>query len=97
MTYLIYYINICNDVIHVAYHYLYFQVLQAVKSALPREANVTTIVADFEAAFWRAVQEEMPHCQLRGCVFHWTQAVWRKVQFLGRCCCFRNCVKLTIG
>ena len=75
MTYLIYYINIYNDGIHVAYHYLYLHVLQAVKSAAPKEANVTTIVADFETALWRAVQEEMPHCQLRGCVFHWTQAV----------------------
>ena len=44
-----------------------------------------------------AVQVEMPHCQLRCCVFHWTQAVCRKVQFLGSCCCFRNCVQLTIG
>ena len=37
-------------------------------------------VLDFEAAMWRAAQEVLPHVLTRGCSFHWTQAVYRKVQ-----------------
>ena len=44
---------------------------------------VEEIVMDFEASAWKAVREEFPHVRLRGCTFHWTQAVWRKVQNLG--------------
>ena len=41
------------------------------------------IVADFEAAVWRAVADDHPHIQMRGCYFHFSQAVWRKVQEIG--------------
>lgn len=38
---------------------------------------------DFEAAAWKAVRQEFPNIRMRGCTFHWSQAVWRKVQQLG--------------
>jgi len=44
---------------------------------------VTTVVVDFEAAMWTAVQRVMPNVHLRGCFFHYAQAVWRKIQDLG--------------
>jgi len=32
---------------------------------------------------WIALGQEFPHVAIMGCVFHWTQAVWRKTQDLG--------------
>jgi len=40
-------------------------------------------MVDFEAAVWRAIQKLFPDAVIKGCVFHLTQAVWRKVQELG--------------
>ena len=36
--------------------------------------------ADFEASVWKAITREFPAVRIRGCIFHWTQAVWRNVQ-----------------
>ena len=38
---------------------------------------------DFEAAMWHGVKVVFPKIQIKGCVFHWVQAVWRRVQALG--------------
>jgi hypothetical protein len=38
---------------------------------------------DFELTVWQVLRREFPETKLRGCVFHWTQSVWRKVQKLG--------------
>jgi len=34
-----------------------------------------TVVLDFEAALWKAVRKVFPQAGLRGCYFHFTQAV----------------------
>jgi len=41
------------------------------------------VVLDFEAAVWKAVRAVFPTASLRGCNFHWGQAVLRKMQALG--------------
>ena len=61
----------------------YRRVLKAIRNLLPDEIKVQCIVADFEAALWQAVEKVFPTKQIQGCVFHWTQAIWRKVQGLG--------------
>lgn len=38
---------------------------------------------DFESAIWRAIAVTFPGVLCRGCIFHWKQAVWRKVQEVG--------------
>lgn len=43
---------------------------------------VQKVVMDFEKALWAAVKSVMDVIVM-GCVFHWTQAIWRKVQDLG--------------
>jgi len=46
-------------------------------------ARVRCAVMDFESALWRALADVLPGVKRRGCTFHWTQAVWRKIQSLG--------------
>lgn len=62
---------------------MYLQVLKAVLDLLPTDIKVKTFVVDFEAALWRAIEELFPEKRLQGCVFHWTQAVFRHVQEYG--------------
>ena len=60
----------------------YIRVFSATKTFLPA-VNVKTITLDFEAAMWQAVAEVFPTVTRLGCFFHWSQAIWRKVQELG--------------
>ncbi len=62
---------------------IYKSVLLTILQELPRTPKVKTITIDFEAAMWSAIGTTMPDVEMRGCSFHWTQAVWRKVQGLG--------------
>jgi len=40
-------------------------------------------MADFEAAVWEALYKVFPGKQARGCNFHFSQAIWRRVRELG--------------
>ena len=61
----------------------YKKVLKAIKNLLHDEVKLQCVVANFETASWQAVQTVFPNVRLQGCLFHWTQAVWRKVQEIG--------------
>ena len=67
----------------------YEEALQAVKSNLPATA-VQTITMDFEPAMWDATQQTFPDVTLLGCSFHWTQAVYHKIQELGLAALYQN-------
>lgn len=41
---------------------------------------VKQVTVDFEVALWWALRSVLPEVEIRGCVLHWTQAVWRKVR-----------------
>ncbi|CAD5126447.1 DgyrCDS14576 [Dimorphilus gyrociliatus] len=43
------------------------------------------VVVDFEKAIWKALSFTYPEANIKGCVFHWTQAIYRKIQELGLC------------
>ena len=60
----------------------YKGVLRVVKDLLPT-LSLQEIVLDYEMAMWKAVNSVFPTVPVRGCAFHWGQAVWRKVQDLG--------------
>lgn len=42
------------------------------------EPDVRMITLDFESALWKAFKSILTDVELQGCVFHWTQALWRK-------------------
>ncbi|XP_053384651.1 uncharacterized protein LOC123549348 [Mercenaria mercenaria] len=57
----------------------YIAVLTSLRSKLERP-QVEWFMLDFEAAAWQALREVFPGCVLKGCVFHWSQRVYRKIQ-----------------
>ncbi|XP_035686596.1 uncharacterized protein LOC118422872 [Branchiostoma floridae] len=58
----------------------YEAVLQELRNALPDEIELEECVMDFEVAAWQAFALVFPDVRFKGCVFHWCQAVWKKVQ-----------------
>lgn len=61
----------------------YNEVLAAIHELLSTTGRVKRAVMDFETALWRSFQECLPDTGISGCYFHYTQAIWRKVQNLG--------------
>ena len=61
----------------------YKKVLKALKRALPTEPCVEKFVMDFEWAMWDAAASIFSDTICQGCSFHFSQAIWRKVQDLG--------------
>ena len=59
------------------------QVLRGLLQILPSEPSVAAFMVDFEAALWRALTVEFPDASIKGCTFHYSQAIWRKVQEIG--------------
>lgn len=61
------------------------QVLRAVLDSLPVAPRVKQFVVDFERGVWQALRSVFTstNVHIRGCCFHWAQAIWRKVQELG--------------
>ena len=57
----------------------YKAVLQSIISILPGQPSVKKVTLDFEKAMWSTVRQVLPNVTVKGCSFHWTEAVWRKV------------------
>ena len=64
----------------------YKAVFKAVIEMLPVQPTVKGIVIDYEMAVWSALREVLPSVKITGCVFHWTQAVWKKVCYVSNRC-----------
>jgi hypothetical protein len=61
----------------------YCAVLQAIENLLADSMCLNSVVIDFECALWQAVANVFPNASIQGSVFHWTQAIWQKVEGLG--------------
>ncbi|XP_067024035.1 uncharacterized protein [Acropora muricata] len=61
----------------------YRKVLKSILELLPVAHEVRQITIDFERAMWSVLRQLFPDVRIKGCVFHWTQALWRKIQELG--------------
>lgn len=57
------------------------QVLKTILDLLPIAPDVQQVTLDFEMAMWAALRIILPNVEIKGCVFHWTQAIWRKVSY----------------
>ena len=76
----------------------YVAVLQEISSILTRLfptegagfVNLERIVLDFEAAAWQAVRSYLPDVELKGCNFHYTQSIYKRIKMLGLEGSYRN-------
>ena len=59
------------------------QVFMSIIWLLEADPEVRRITIDYEAALWSVLRRLFPGVRLLGCAFHWTQALWRKIQELG--------------
>ena len=62
---------------------LHRQVLRSIIAVLPCPAHVSSFMMDFEDAQWKAVRRDFPDGSIKGCCFHYGQALWRKIQGSG--------------
>jgi len=65
------------------YRRLFSKLKAAVEELLNLRLAPVTVQTDFEQAAIRALQHEFPESEVKGCFFHFTQALWRKIQDLG--------------
>ena len=68
----------------------YRKVMKKVKYLLPPRPAVTRVVADFEAAMWKGILSMFPDVSIQGCLFHWAQALRRKMGELGILKSYKN-------
>jgi len=72
----------------------YRQILQhiagRIRTVCHRRWRPVTVVCDFEIALITALQTELPRTRIRGCYFHYTQSLWRKVAALGLASRYRS-------
>ena len=68
----------------------YKKVMKKVKNLLPPGPAVTRVVADFEAAMWKGILSIFPEVHIQDCLFHWAQALRRKMGELGILKSYKN-------
>ncbi|KAJ8305978.1 hypothetical protein KUTeg_016523, partial [Tegillarca granosa] len=57
--------------------------LDSIVDSMPSRPAIQVAVSDFEKGIWKGVQHVFPGISIRGCNFHFTQAVWRRIQRYG--------------
>ncbi|CAD5126542.1 DgyrCDS14643 [Dimorphilus gyrociliatus] len=60
----------------------YLQAFQHINNLI-NDFHPKRITMDFEKGLWKALSKVYPLTEFQGCVFHFTQAVYRKIQALG--------------
>ena len=66
----------------------YNKILKKMKSLVSGEIQIQKMVADFEAAVWRACITVFPNVDIQGCLFHWCQALRKKIGDMGLLRCY---------
>ena len=64
-------------------YYQMFEVLIRKMATLSLIFNPDSLMLDFESAILHSIRQHFPNATIKGWKFHCTEAVWRKVQFLG--------------
>lgn len=60
-----------------------FGLIKQRAQALGLDFSPPKVQTDFEQALLRAVRQSFPQARTLGCLFHYGQAIWRKIQALG--------------
>ena len=63
---------------------VYFWMLTEIKrkmADLDLQLNPDTVITDFEAAMFPTIRAHFPNAAHKGCYFHFTQAIWKQVQY----------------
>jgi len=58
---------------------MYRNALEWIFKLSGRRINPQTVTCDFELALINAIQGIFPFSKINGCLFHWKQAIWRKL------------------
>ena len=74
---------------------LYIAVILKLKDFIP-QLLPTNIMSDWERGSRNAFRHAYPGIRIYGCWFHYTQAIWRKVQKCGLTSCYRNNPELAL-
>ncbi|XP_066269846.1 uncharacterized protein [Branchiostoma lanceolatum] len=61
----------------------YKKVIKKIIELLLEPPKVTRAMMDYEKAMWSAMSQVLPDVTKTGCMFHWAQCVWRKIQDAG--------------
>ena len=64
-------------------YYRFFEIVKFKMSRIDLILNPQTILVDFEAAMLTSVRQHFPATNVKGCFFHFTQAIWRNTQSIG--------------
>ncbi|XP_071083866.1 uncharacterized protein [Haliotis cracherodii] len=72
------------------YQRLFAQLKVHIQHLLNQPFNPETFQVDFEVPAIRALQTEFQGSDIKGCFFHFTQAIWRKTQELGLAVGYRD-------
>ena len=67
-----------------------FSLIKNVSVQLGHQFNPGTFCIDYESAVITAIDELFPNSRVRGCLFHYSQALWRYVQTCGLVQRYRN-------
>ena len=60
-----------------------FTILKDSMDDLLLQPNIETVTSDFKLGVIQAMQQVCPSVTSKSCFFHYSQAIWRKVQTLG--------------
>lgn len=68
----------------------YRQLLEHLRTRSSNRLNPQIIMCDFELAFMNAARAVFPDAQTKGCLFHFTQSIWRYLVSKGKKICFNH-------
>ena len=64
-------------------YYDMFSIIKRKMANLDLQFNPTTMMSDFEIGMISTLRLHFPNTELKGCNFHFSQAIWRQTQQLG--------------
>jgi hypothetical protein len=81
---------LCNGKTVGQYRQLFRHVCEKIRTLCRRRWIPQYVICDFELALITAAESEFIGCRVRGCYFHFSQSLWRKVQALGLVSAYRS-------